>query len=216
MISTHHHLWQPAEDATRTLVLLHGTGGNEHSLVPLAQKLDPCANVLSPRGNVLEHGMPRFFRRLAEGVFDMDDLRARSFALGEWLVAAQRAYGFDAGGTTIVGYSNGANVASAMLLLRPDLATGLLSRLALLRPMLVVTPAAAPELRGARVLISAGRADPITPYLGAHGAKALGEYLIACGAEVTDAIDDGDHALNHVALGATHRWLHAPLNAPVQ
>lgn len=214
MLSTHHHLWLPAYEqsasAARTLVLLHGTGGNEHSLLPLAQKLDPGANFLAPRGNVLEHGMPRFFRRLAEGVFDMEDLRARTLALAEWLVAARETYDFDPKRVTIIGYSNGANVAASMMLLRPDLASaGLLAHLALLRPMLPIRPESDPDLRDVRVLVSAGRADRITPYLGMSGAKALSDYLAARGASVTDAIDEGDHALNHHALAATARWLNS-------
>jgi predicted esterase len=208
MLSTHHHLWLPSKRATRTLIMLHGTGGNENSLLPLAQRLDPTANFLAPRGNVLEHGMPRFFRRLAEGVFDMEDLRTRTLALADWLNAACDVYGFDPKTVTIVGYSNGANVAAAMLLLRPELISqGLLANLALLRPMLPLRPEVDPDLSGVRVLVSAGRADRITPYLGESGAKALSDYLVSRHATVTNAIDEGDHALHHHTLAATQQWL---------
>jgi phospholipase/carboxylesterase len=210
MLSTHHHLWLPSKRATRTLIMLHGTGGNENSLLPLAQRLDPTANFLAPRGNVLEHGMPRFFRRLAEGVFDMEDLRTRTLALADWLNAACEVYGFDPKTVTIVGYSNGANVAAAMLLMRPELISqGLLANLALLRPMLPLRPEVDPDLSGARVLVSAGRADRITPYLGDSGAKALSDYLASRHATVTNAIDEGDHALHHHSLAATMNWLNS-------
>ena len=102
----------------RTLLLLHGTGGNEHDLIPLGRALDPAANLLSPRGKVLENGMPRFFRRLAEGIFDLQDLTKRAHELGDFAAAAARHYGFDPHKVVAVGYSNGANVAAALLLLR--------------------------------------------------------------------------------------------------
>lgn len=208
MLSTHQHLWLPSKQPTRTLIMLHGTGGNENSLLPLAQRLDPTANYLAPRGNVLEHGMPRFFRRLAEGVFDMQDLHARTLSLADWFIAARETYQFDLQTVTVIGYSNGANVAAAMMLLRPDLVSqGLLANLALLRPMLPLKPETDPDLSGARVLVSAGRSDRITPYLGESGAKALSDYLTARNATVTNAIDEGDHALHHHALAAMQQWL---------
>jgi predicted esterase len=208
MLSTHQHLWLPSKQSTRTLIMLHGTGGNENSLLPLAQRLDPTANYLAPRGNVLEHGMPRFFRRLAEGVFDMQDLHARTLSLADWLIAARETYQFDLQTVTVIGYSNGANVAAAMMLLRPDLLSqGLLANLALLRPMLPLKPETDPDLSGARVLVSAGRSDRITPYLGESGAKALSDYLTSRNATVTNAIDEGDHALHHHSLAAMQQWL---------
>src|SRR6266853_1584533 len=96
----------------RTLLLLHGTGGNEHDLIPLGRGLDPTAALLSPRGRVLENGMPRFFRRLAEGVFDLDDLRQRTHDLAAFVAAASAAYRFDPQRVIAVGYSNGANIAA--------------------------------------------------------------------------------------------------------
>ena len=107
----------------RTLLLLHGTGGNERDLVPLGHDLDPDASLLSPRGKVLENGMPRFFRRLAEGVFDLDDLRKRTNELADFVVSAGEHYQIDIKHIIAVGYSNGANIAASMLLLRPEILT---------------------------------------------------------------------------------------------
>ena len=115
----------------RTLLLLHGTGGNESDLLPLGRALDPAAALLSPRGKILEHGMPRFFRRLAEGVFDEKDLILRTHELADFIAAAAVKYGFDPKQLIAVGYSNGANIAASTLLLRP----GTLAGAALLRGM---------------------------------------------------------------------------------
>src|ERR1700745_2523090 len=105
-------------NSSRTLLLLHGTGGNERDLVPLGRELDPNAALLSPRGKVLENGMPRFFRRLAEGVFDLEDLTKRTHELADFVIAAARHYNIDMQNIVAVGYSNGANIAASMLLLR--------------------------------------------------------------------------------------------------
>src|SRR5690242_21351616 len=106
--------------SNRTLLLLHGTGGNERDLIPLGRELDPNAALLSPRGKVLENGMPRYFRRLAEGVFDLDDLRARTGELAGFVASAAATYGFDPHNVIAAGYSNGANIAASLLLLRPE------------------------------------------------------------------------------------------------
>src|SRR2546426_11706429 len=108
----------------RTLLLLHGTGGNERDLLPLGRELDPNASLLSPRGKILENGMPRFFRRLAEGVFDLEDLKTRTNELADFVCAAVRDYKLDADHIIAVGYSNGANIAASMLLLRPEIMRG--------------------------------------------------------------------------------------------
>src|SRR6266478_6575321 len=105
----------------RTLLLLHGTGGNERDLIPLGHELDPGASLLSPRGKVLENGMPRFFRRLAEGVFDLEDLTKRTHELADFVIAAAQRYKIDMKNIVAVGYSNGANIAASMLLLRPEI-----------------------------------------------------------------------------------------------
>src|SRR6476646_3067578 len=104
----------------RTLLLWHGTGGNERDLIPLGREIDPDASLLSPRGKILENGMPRFFRRLAEGVFDLEDLKYRTNELAEFIAAAGEHYGFAADKLVAVGYSNGANIAASLLLLRPE------------------------------------------------------------------------------------------------
>ena len=113
-----------AGSSDRTLLLLHGTGGNEHDLIPLGRELDPAASLLSPRGKVLENDMPRFFRRLAEGVFDLDDLRKRTHELADFVITAGAQYKIDMAKITAVGYSNGANIAASMLLLRPEILRG--------------------------------------------------------------------------------------------
>ena len=119
------HVYRAASDpAAPTLLLLHGTGGNEHDLIPLADNIAPAAAVLSPRGKVLEGHMPRFFRRLAEGVFDLDDLRVRTRELADFVEASAARYGFDATRVVAVGFSNGANIAASLLLLTPDALSG--------------------------------------------------------------------------------------------
>src|SRR5881296_4046998 len=105
--------------SNRTLLLLHGTGGNERDLIPLGRELDPNGSLLSPRGKILENGMPRFFRRLAEGVFDLEDLARRTDDLARFVEEAATLYGFDTGQVCAVGFSNGANIAASLLLRRP-------------------------------------------------------------------------------------------------
>src|SRR6184192_4850281 len=120
----------------RTLLLLHGTGGNERDLIPLGHELDPNAALLSPRGKVLENRLPRFFRRLAEGVFDLEDLKNRTHELADFVAAAAKHYGFASDNLVAVGYSNGANIAASMLLLRPEI----LSDAILFRAMVPLIP----------------------------------------------------------------------------
>src|SRR2546425_8728038 len=179
----------------RTLLLLHGTGGNERDLIPLGRELDPNAALLSPRGPVLENGMPRFFRRLAEGVFDLEDLARRTDELGHFIEEAGALYGFDAADVCAVGFSNGANIAASLLLRRP----GLRRRAALFRAMVPFEPASPPGLHGARVFMSSGRADPIAP---AATAERLAALLRAAGAEVTLRWDDAGHQLTPDGVSA--------------
>lgn len=193
------HQWVPGR-STRTLLALHGTGGTENDLVPLARTLDPDANILSPRGKVLESGMPRFFRRLAEGVFDEEDLIRRTHELAEFLEHAARDYGFDARQLRAVGYSNGANIAGSLLLLRP----GALAGAALLRPMVPIVPEPKPDLRGSKVLIAAGRHDPIAPPPEAH---ELAKLLRNSGADVTVSIEEAGHNLTQQTVQAARDWL---------
>ncbi len=149
-LKLHTHVFHPGPRAT--LLLLHGTGGDEHDLVPLARHVDAQAAILSPRGNVLERGAPRFFRRLAEGVFDLDDLRLRVAQLRDWLGAAIERYGIDPAQLTALGYSNGANTAAAMMLLHP----GALRSAILWRAMVTVEDAPPVNTSG-RTLIVSGR-----------------------------------------------------------
>src|SRR5688572_9229823 len=155
------HRFIPAEESPprHVLLLLHGTGGNENDMIPLGRDLDPAAAILSLRGNVLENGMPRFFRRLAEGVFDEEDVIRRANELADFIGVAATKYRFDPQSLTAVGYSNGANVAAAVLLLRP----GVLTRAVLFRTMVPLTPPNQPALATTRVLICAGKHDPIVP-----------------------------------------------------
>ena len=137
----------------RTLLLLHGTGGNERDLIPLGRELDPNASLLSPRGKVLENGMPRFFRRLAEGVFDQADLKARTLELAEFIARARKAYGLEA--PIAVGFSNGANIAASLLLTQPNVLRGAV----LMRAMLPFEPQTMPDLTGKPVLLLSGSSD---------------------------------------------------------
>src|SRR6516225_5612835 len=136
----------------RTLFLLHGTGGNERDLIPLGRELDPDANLLSPRGQVLENGMPRFFRRLAEGVFDEEDLIRRTHELADFVEQASAKYRLNRQNVCAVGYSNGANIAGSLLLLRPQTLAGAI----LLRPIVPIVPEPLPDLSGVPVLAVSG------------------------------------------------------------
>src|SRR6476469_4903777 len=151
------HRFQPGAAETTPLLLLHGTGGNEDDLLSLGEALAPGAPLLSPRGKVLENGMPRFFRRIAEGVFDVVDLRQRARELAEFVSAARKAYDLGETLPIAVGYSNGANIAAALLLLHPKILGGAI----LLRPMVPLVPESPPDLSGIPVLILAGTHDPI-------------------------------------------------------
>jgi predicted esterase len=198
---THH--WIPREGATRTLLLLHGTGGNETDLLSLGEMLDPTANLLSPRGQVLEHGMPRFFRRLAEGVFDLEDLRVRTDALTAFIAAASTTYGFAIDALIAVGFSNGANIAAnVMLQCPPALRAGIL-----LRAMVPSEPAVVPDLTAHRALLLSSDTDPIVPV--AHPER-LAALLRQGGAEVTLEWVPGGHQLTRADLTRAQQWLARP------
>ena len=195
------HRFIPAEESSsgRVLLLLHGTGGNENDLVPLGRDIDPHAALLSLRGNVLENGMPRFFRRLAEGVFDEEDVVRRANELADFIPAAAAKYEFDPGKLTAVGYSNGANIAAAVLLLRP----GVIKSGILLRAMVPLTPAAPPDLAGTRALICTGTRDPIIPV---ENAERLAAMLRAAGADITLRAQDASHQLVFQEIAAAKNW----------
>jgi predicted esterase len=184
----------------RSLLMLHGTGGNEHDLLPLGRELDPSANLLSPRGKVLENGHPRFFRRLAEGVFDLEDLKQRTDELADFVVAAAEHYGLDREKMVAVGYSNGANIAASILLRRPEV----LRAAILLRAMVPLEPDQLPDLSGTRVWIAGGDADTIIPR---EKTERLAEMLAAAGAEVTARFFLAGHGLTNSELVVAQRWL---------
>src|SRR6201991_3141371 len=142
---------------SRTLLLLHGTGGNERDLIPLGRELDAKASLLSPRGKILEDGMPRFFRRLAEGVFDLEDLKTRTNELADFVAAAVGHYKLVADHIIGVGYSNGANIAASMLLLRPEI----MHAAVLFRSMVPLIPDKLPDLSRVHIWMGAGDQDPI-------------------------------------------------------
>ena len=177
------HVYEPGQ-SDWTLLLLHGTGGDEHDLVGLGRQLAPRAALLSPRGKVLEAGMPRFFRRLAIGQLDIPDLLARTDELAAFVTAAAQAYGRDPGKIAALGFSNGANIAVSLLLRHPDL----LGAAALLRPMLPYEPDGALRLDGTRVLIAAGEGDP---YSSPEQTQRLAEVLQGAGAELTVHVEPG-------------------------
>ena len=184
----------------RTLLLLHGTGGNENDLIPLAREIDPAAAILSPRGKVLENGMPRFFRRLAEGVFDEEDLKKRTYELADFVGAAERHYRLAADKIVAVGYSNGANIAASVLLLRP----GTLHAAVLFRAMVPLVPEKMPDLSSVRVWIGAGNQDPIIP---TSEAQRLVELLRSARAEVTIRFANAGHGLTSADVETARLWL---------
>jgi len=189
-----------AGSSKRTLLLLHGTGGNERDLIPLGRELDPRAALLSPRGKVLENGMPRFFRRLAEGVFDLEDLKKRTNELANFVAAAAQHYGFAGDRVVAVGYSNGANIAASMLLLRPEV----LSAAILFRAMVPLVPETQPNLSSLRVWIGGGKFDPIVP---ASETEQLVELLRDAGADVTLRYFPAGHELTPVDVEGAREWL---------
>jgi phospholipase/carboxylesterase len=184
------HVWVPGTGAP-PLLLLHGTGGDEHDLLPLREHLAPDAPVLSPRGTVLENGMPRFFRRLQEGVFDEDDLRARVDELAAFLAEAETEHDVAAGSWVAVGFSNGANIASALLFRRPEALAGAV----LLAAMVPFRDGPDPDvdLSGKRVAVSNGRRDPMAT--AAH-TRTLVTQLRDQGAEVVEFPHDGGHGID--------------------
>jgi len=180
------------------LLLLHGTGGDENDLLPLGEALSPGAALLSPRGSVLENGLPRFFRRLAEGVFDIPDLMARTYELADFVAAARAVYGLER--PIAVGFSNGANIAVSLLLTQPSQLAGAV----LMRSVLAFEPAHLPQLSGRPVLLLSGATDPLVP---AASRDQLAAVLTQAGAVVTHETIPAGHNLTQkdVALAAT--WL---------
>ena len=182
-----------------TLLLLHGTGGDENDLIPLGRELAPGAAILSPRGKVSEYGAPRFFRRLAEGVFDVEDLVFRTHELAGFVEAASKEYGFDPAKLVVAGYSNGANIAASLILLHP----GLLKAALLFRVMVPLEPEATPDLSGMPVYMAAGRQDRI---IAPDNTERLANVLREAGADVDLRWRDTGHALGYEEVVEAKTW----------
>ncbi|MDN5787055.1 alpha/beta hydrolase [Pseudorhodobacter sp.] len=198
---THHARTKAPQAGAPLIFAFHGTGGDEHQFFDLAQQLYPGAGVVSPRGDVSEMGAARFFRRTAEGVYDMDDLTQRTKAMAAF-VASHKAqypdapvYGF--------GYSNGANILASVAMAHPDL----FARIGLLHPLIPWQPQASPALDGSQVLITAGKHDPICPW---PLSQKLINWFAAQGAEVSTHIHDGGHELRQPEVSALQTLLTAP------
>lgn len=196
----HRFIPAPVESGAPVLLLLHGTGGTEYDLLELGAMLYPGAPLLSPRGQILENGMPRFFRRRAEGVFDEEDLIHRTYELADFVKAAAQHYHFEGRRVVAVGYSNGANIAASLLLLRPEVLAGA----ALLRAMVPLQPEVAPRLDGVRVLLANGRHDPLIP---SENAERLATMLRDAGADVSLHWSNGGHQPESAEIQETKRWL---------
>jgi phospholipase/carboxylesterase/glyoxalase family protein len=183
-----------------TLLLLHGTGGDEDALSGLGRMILPGAGQLRPRGNVQENGMLRFFRRFAEGVLDVDDLKQRTGDLADFVQQASAHYGFDEQYVVAVGFSNGANIAASMLILLPQT----LRAAILLHPMLPFVPETLPDLRGKHVFIGAGRADPLVP---SEQTEQLADLLKQAGASVEVFWQNGGHTVSVEEVKAMKGWI---------
>jgi predicted esterase len=196
------HRFVPAEDSAsgETLIVLHGTGGDENDLIGIGQAISPGAAILSPRGNVLENGAPRFFRRLAEGVFEPKEVRSRAEELARFIRAAVITYRLDPTRVFALGYSNGANVASTVMFVEP----GILQGAILFRPMLVYEPSEKNDLAGSAVFISAGRMDPVVP---TASVERLVELFESGHAEVTLKWQLAGHNLVPSEVSEAADWL---------
>jgi phospholipase/carboxylesterase len=199
------HVFLPADGQPSgpPLLLLHGTGGDEHDLLPLRNHLSPGAAALSVRGSVLENGMPRFFRRLSEGVFDEDDLRLRADELAEFVQVASSRYGLPPRSLVAVGFSNGANIASAMLLRRPEVLAGAV----LFAAMVPYAEPPVADLAEVPVIISNGDRDPMIP---AAMTRQLADQLAGRGATVTVLSHPGGHQIDPAVLPQVRRMLSQP------
>ncbi len=196
----HKFIPSPSGTSEITLLLLHGTGGNEEDLLPLGQFLAPDAALLGVRGKVLEGGMPRFFRRLCEGVFDEEDLIFRTHELARFVEEAATTYSLNPERIIAVGYSNGANIAASVLLLEPSV----LSAAILFRAMVPLEPEQLPDLKGKRILMQSGRQDPIVPL---RNSERLAELLKQAGAEVTLYLQNAGHGLTNPELASAQAWI---------
>jgi len=185
---------------TLTLLLLHGTGGNEDDLIQVGQMISPSASLLSPRGKVLENGMPRFFKRLAEGVFDLEDLKFRTRELADFVKDASSIYGFDPNKTIAVGFSNGANIAASLLLSYPGTLMGAI----LFRAMVPFIPNSPLDLSDKKVLLSAGVYDPI---VSESQTQSLYDILKKSRANATLKWQQSGHNLTESDILDAKEWL---------
>ena len=183
-----------------TLVLLHGTGGSEDDLIQLGREISQSASILSPRGKVLENGAPRFFRRLAQGVFDLEDLKFRTNELADFVINASKIYNFDAQNVVAVGYSNGANIAASLLLLRPEV----LSAAILFRPMIPLIPDRALDLSEKNIFVSSGLHDPIVPK---RETERLVDLFKGSGANIIIHWEESGHELTMEEITEARKWL---------
>ncbi|MCQ6561420.1 alpha/beta hydrolase [Paenibacillus mendelii] len=194
------HIYLEGTDSSApVLVLFHGTGGTERDLLPLAEQISPASPVLSVRGNVLENGMPRFFRRLAEGVFDEEDLIFRTKELNGFLDQAASEYGFDRSNLIAVGYSNGANIAASLLFHDKDALRGAI----LHHPMVPLRGVALPDLSGVHCYIGAGTNDPICA---PEETEELAKLLMGAGASVEVGWEAMGHRLTSSEVAAAAAW----------
>jgi phospholipase/carboxylesterase len=194
------HRFEPGTQPGATpILLLHGTGGDESDLLPLGTSIAPGAALLSPRGKILEGGMPRFFRRLAEGVFDEDDVRRRASDLADFIEEARQHYGITA--PIALGYSNGANIAAALLLLRPPVLAGAI----LLRAMVPLRAPPKADLVRKSVLILSGQFDPIIP---STNSASLAAMLANAGARVQQRTLPVGHGLSQADVNLAREWIH--------
>ncbi|MEA2552638.1 MAG: phospholipase/carboxylesterase, partial [Fimbriimonadaceae bacterium] len=192
------HRWLPGK-STRVLLALHGTGGDENDLIPLAQSIDPDASIISPRGRVNEDGANRFFRRFSEGVFDQEDMQRQTEGLADFLGKARDEYGFEFTDVVTLGFSNGANMGLSLLLRRPELLSG-----GIIFRGMVPFEAENVDLSGKRVFLANGRDDPMVPI---GNATKLGEMLKKAGADVEQLWIDGGHNLTQEDIAAAKSWL---------
>lgn len=195
-----HNFLESKERHKMTLLLLHGTGGNEDDLIRLGSEISNFAAILSPRGKILENGAPRFFRRLAEGVFDVKDLKFRTHELADFVKKASELYDFDIRNVVVIGYSNGANIGASLLLLRPEV----VSVAILFRPMVPLIPDTCPDLSDKSIFISGGLYDPIVPR---RETERLVDLLKKSRANVFVHWEDSGHELCMDEISESSKWL---------
>ena len=194
------HLFKEGTNPSKpTLLLLHGTGGNEQDLLPLAEMIDAEASVLSVRGNIVENGMPRFFKRLAEGVFDVENLKEETKNLADFIDEAAKKYGFNRENVVAIGYSNGANIAGSLLFHYQDVLKGAI----LHHPMVPLRGLDLPDLNNVPVFIGAGENDPICA---PEESKELKQLLEGAGSTVDIDWGQHGHSLTQKEVLAAAKW----------